>query len=296
MDRLVEMRTFVEVVDRGSMAAAADHLDVSPQLIGRRMTQLETRLRTTLLLRNTRKSALTETGAIFYDRAVEILRRVGEAESAVAAAADQIRGELVISAPRAFGGFGLMPFVVAYLRTHPDVSARVLLSDHFADLIGERVDAAIRIGKLPDSTLIARRLPDYHLALFASPGYLRGRGTPAGPDDLALHECLLYEYQDGRLLDRWRLTGPEGSTEVRVRGRLVTNDGRGAVDAAKSDQGIIVYDPLLLMREEQNGELVRLLPDHAGPSREMHLVYPASTAMRPALRAFIDAVTEEFRR
>ena len=292
----MEMRTFVEVVDRGSMAAAADHLNVSPQIVGRRMTQLEARLQMTLLVRNTRKSALTDAGTIFYERSVEILRRVDEADHAIIASADRIRGELVISAPRAFGGFGLMPFVVGYLRTHPDVSARVLLSDHFADLIGERVDAAIRIGRLPDSTLIARRLPDYHLALFASPGYQRARGTPGSPDDLASHECLLFEYGDGSLLDRWRLAGPEGQVEVRVRGRLVTNDGRAAVEAAKSDQGIIVYDPLLLRHEERSGQLVRLLHDHAGPSREMHLVYPASTVMRPALRAFIDAIADEFRR
>ena len=288
MDRLTEMTSFVAVADRGSFAAAAAELGVSAQIVGRRIGQMEERLGMPLFVRNTRTSRLTEAGRLFYGQCRTIIDAVSAAERSVAdLATGPSRGTLTISAPRAFGGMVLAPIIAGYLEQHSAMAVRLVLSDRFVDLVAEQVDLAVRIGTLPDSGLIARRLRDYTLSPFASPNYLAKRGAPSDPADLAAHECIIFVYEAGGTLNEWEFTDGSTTQRVRVNGRLFTEDGRAMMEAAAAGYGIVLQDEALLASFIQDGRLVRVLPAFYGPSRRMSVVYPPASATSPTLRSLV---------
>ena len=295
MDRLTEMATFVAVVNERSFTAAAAALDVSAQIVGRRIAQLEERLGAPLIVRTTRNSRLTEAGRRYYDRCRTILDAVDTADRSVAeATTGPPRGALTISAPRTFGGVVVAPIIADFLQFHPLVSVRLRLEGSVTDLIDKRVDAAIRIGALTDSDMRVRSLGEYRLAPYASADYLARRGHPRAPADLADHDCIVFAYEDGGLMDEWEFvpSSPHGgpSEKVRVKGRFITEDGRAMTEMALAGQGLTLQDERVIGLSTA-GRLTRVLPDYSVAAKPLNIVYSTPASMSLALRAFIDAVT-----
>ena len=291
MDRLTVMEVFVRAADTGSFTAAALSLDMSPQMVGRYVALLEDRLGTRLLQRTTRRQSLTEAGRLFHAQAKRILEEVETAHADVLALGDRPRGTLRVTAPATLGAHCLMPSLCHYLRDHPEVSVDLTLSDRVVDIVEEGYDAAIRIGALPDSSLIARPLAPYDFIACASPDYLARRGSPRVPADLAGHECLRYASTSHSPANTWQFTRDGRTQAIGMTGRLRINDARALVAATLAGCGIM-FGPMMVLKDEIGaGRLVRVLPEYDGPSRPITLLYPADRRPSPKLRSFVDWAT-----
>lgn len=215
MRRFEDMQTFVRVVEAGSISAAAERLGVAKSAVSRRLSDLEARLGVQLLRRTTRRLNLTDTGRGFYDRCQRILADLEEAEAAVSQAHATLRGRLRVAAPLSFGLRHLGPAITEFMQQHPQVDFDLDFNDRQVDLLAEDIDVAIRIARLEDSSLIARRLWSSRLVLCASPGYLQAHGTPSTPEDLVAHRALVYSHSQD---DPTQLTlHGDGGREHRVR-------------------------------------------------------------------------------
>jgi DNA-binding transcriptional LysR family regulator len=292
MDQLRGMAVFVQVVDLGGISAAAEREQLSPTMVGNHLRALEERLGARLLNRTTRRQSLTESGAIYYEQCRTILRLVADANGGVQASQTAPSGRLRIAAPLSFGSEQLTPAVGEFLAVHPAVSVELTLNDRVMDLVEEGFDAAIRVGKLAESGLVARPLRPYRMWICGSPAYLRARGTPLTPDDLAGHDCLVFSHA-GR---RWRFDDAAGgAAEQRtVPGRFTVNSGQALRVAALAGLGIIMQPEVLLEEDVRLGRLVRLFADNDLPSRAMNLVYLRDRQMPPKLAAFRDFILRRF--
>jgi DNA-binding transcriptional LysR family regulator len=292
LDRFAALSVFVKVVEQGSFARAADKLGVSTSSVSRHVAELEAHLGVRLLNRTTRRLSLTDSGQAFVERAVQLLADLDEAEATVSAAAVEPRGTLRLTAPIAFGERYLAPAIAAFAARHPAVRFDVELSDRMVDLVDEGFDLAVRIGAPGATTLIARRLAAVQLVCCASPGYLARHGTPATPDDLAGHACLLYAYA---ARDAWRFTGPDGRERLaKVTGPLQSNNGGCNAALAMADAGIALEPDIIVHDAIREGRLVRLLPDHAPPASFIHAVYPSRRHLSAKVRAFVDFLAARF--
>jgi DNA-binding transcriptional LysR family regulator len=222
LDDLKSMSVFVQVVDQGSLSAAAEREGISPTMAGNHLRALERKLGAKLLNRTTRRHSLTEVGQTYYDQAHTILQLVAQAHAGVEAAQAKPRGRLRITAPVSFGAERLTPALGEFLVQNGEISIDLTLSDRIGDLIDDGFDAAVRIGELSDSGLIAHQLQPYRMWVCAAPSYLRERGTPARPQELEGHDCLLFSYAGGQ----WRFGQSDRSPKVRVQGRLQVNNGQ----------------------------------------------------------------------
>ena len=286
MDRLDSLSLFVKVVELGSMTAAADHAQLSPQLVGKHVQALERRLGVRLLQRTTRRQSLTDFGRTFYEHARIILAEVEIAEGLAAQTRAVPSGRLRVNAPVSFGTHSLAPRLPDYMREHPQVNVELTLSNRTVDLIEEGIDVAFRVGPLSDSGLIARALAPYQLALCAAPAYLAAGPPLETPEDLRHHSCLGFSHTE--LRTAWTLDGPSGRNVVPTSGQLVANHGEPLLCAALAGMGVLMQ-PLELVRAAlADGRLVRVLPDHAVPSRPMHLLYAPDRRLTPKLRSFLD--------
>ncbi|GAB7542475.1 LysR substrate-binding domain-containing protein [Cupriavidus sp. 8B] len=294
MDRLTSMAVFVKTADTGSFAAAALAFGISSQMAGKHVNYLEERVGASLLNRTTRRQSLTEIGKIFYERCKTLLADAEAAESVAQELSASPRGKLRITAPVTFGAFSLVPVVTRYLRTHPDVQVDLTLTDRFVDLIDEGFEAAIRLGSLPDSSLIARPLMPYRLLPCASPAYLAEHGAPQTPQALSGHECLGFAYSSQPPASEWHFAGKDGKPlTVPVRSRFQANDIKALIAAALDGFGIILGPEVAVKGALASGQLVRILAEYEAPSRPMHVVFAASR-VTPKLRSFIDHVVAEF--
>ncbi|MRX07201.1 LysR family transcriptional regulator [Pseudoduganella sp. FT25W] len=291
MDKLRSMEIFVAVVDAGNFTAAAARFSISPVMVGKHIAQLEATLGARLLTRTTRRQSLTEIGAQYADQCRAILAQIAAAESGAEAMRSVPRGRLRVTAPFSFGSEWLAPAITDYLRLHPDVSVDLSLNDRMADLVEEGFDAAVRIGALDDSGMIARPLFPYAMSICASPAYLKQRGTPQTPDDLAQHECL--DFMVGAVGVRWRLQSLQGKRELPA-SRMRTNSGQALRMAALKDFGIVMQAEVLLAQDIAAGRLVPILNDYLPAPRAMHLVYPRDRRATPKLTTFIDFMVERF--
>jgi len=282
---------FVQIVDKGSLTAAASASGKSPTMVGNHLHALEQRLGMSLVNRTTRRQNLTDFGKLYYQRCLEILRLVAEADAHALANHLVPRGKLRITAPVSFGAEGLMPSLGDYTARYPEVELDLALYDRTVDLIEEGFEAAIRIGSLPDSGLIARPLIPYRMMICASPDYIARRGEPRRPEDLADHHCIAFRYSAG---SAWRMTNDEGTTSVQVAGAIQVNNGQAVRVAALNGLGVIMQPEILLAQDVLAGRLVRLLPDYELPSRPMHIIYLRDQHMSPKLRSFVDFVIERF--
>ncbi|MEE2977998.1 MAG: LysR substrate-binding domain-containing protein, partial [Pseudomonadota bacterium] len=223
MDRLSDVAIFVQVVERGSLSAAAEAMVMSRGVISKALARLEARLQTRLLQRTTRRLSLTEAGAAFFEKSREGLALVDAAEQAVSALRDEARGTLRVSAPASFAVTLLAPLLGAFQARYPAVQIDLDMNDRYADLVAGRIDVAIRIGMLEDSSLVARRLANCAHAIYGAPSYFRERGIPQSPEDLRNHNCLVYANYDGP--HDWVLTDAAGHRHIaHVAGSMLANN------------------------------------------------------------------------
>lgn len=292
MDRLSSMSIFVKAVELGSFSAAADALNMSPQLVGKHVQSLEHHLGVRLLNRTTRRQHLTEVGSQFYERSRNILAEVEAAEALAAETRAVPRGKLKVNAPVTFGINALAPKLPQYLGAHPEVSIELSLSNRMVDLIDEGYDAVFRIGELLDSGLIARRLDPYLLVICAAPSYLRLHGVPSKPDDLKEHECLIFSHT--MLRTHWDFDGPDGNVSIPISGRLMVDNGEALLQAALAGLGIILQPFELIRSSLESGALLPILPGYRVPTRSLHILYAPDRRITPKLRSFLDFVSCEF--
>jgi DNA-binding transcriptional LysR family regulator len=292
MDRFADMRMFVAVVDAGSISGAAERLEVAKSAVSRRLTDLEARLGAELLHRTTRRLGLTDSGRAFFERAQRILADLEEAEQAVSQAHGAIRGRLKVALPLSFGLLHLAGLINEFLGLHPEVEFDLDFNDRQIDLMQEGFDLAIRIARLPDSSLIARKLAPIRHALCASPDYLARHGTPARADDLASHAGLVYSnLANPGLWSYVRPDGQPGSVQVPV--KLRANNGDFLCRAAIAGQGVILHPTFYLSDAIRTGELVPLLTDHAWPEVNAYALYPPTRHLSRRVRAFVDFLAEK---
>ncbi|CAM2138017.1 LysR family transcriptional regulator [Paraburkholderia tropica] len=287
--QLDDMRIFVNTVDAGNFTAAGHRLRLSKQFVSRRVAALEADLGARLLVRNTRKLAVTDLGQDFYERAKRILADVKEAEQAMSARRSEPRGLLKVSAPMSFGMAHLSPLVAEFLREHPDVRFDMDLSDRSVDVIGEGFDMALRIGRLADSTLVAQKLIDVRMIACCSPGYRRRRRAPQTPEDLAQHDCLPYG-QQGRA--PWEFMVGGVRTPFEVHGPLRANNGEVIRDAAIAGLGICYLPDFIVAGSVDAGVLVEVLEDYMPPPNALHALYPQHREASVTIRAFTQYLRE----
>jgi DNA-binding transcriptional LysR family regulator len=281
--QLEDMRIFVATVEAGNFTAAANKLLLSKQFVSRRVMALEASLGVRLLVRNTRKLAVTDLGYEFYERARRILAEVAEAEQAMSLRRAEPRGLLKVSAPMSFGMIHLSPLVAEFLRENPDVRFDMELSDRWVDLVGEGFDMAVRIGTLADSTLIAHKLAELRMVACCSPGYRRRSGALQAPADLQRHACLMYgrEARAG-----WEFVVDGVRKTFEVHGPLRANNGEVIRDAAVAGTGIALLPEFIVSDALRRGTLVCVLDRYVPPPLAVHAVYPQHRQSSVTIRAF----------
>lgn len=291
MNALQDMQLFVATVEAGSFTAAAERLGLSKQFVSRRLAGLEARLGVRLLIRTTRRLSVTELGREYHVRACGILDAVAETEDAIGSGSRQPRGTLRLAAPMSFGTLHLSPLIPRFLARCPDVRLELDLNDRTVDLIGEGYDMAIRIGALPDSTLVARRLAGARLVTCCSPGYLHGRGAPARPEALGEHDCLPYGHARAT---EWIYRRDGEPVVVPVSGRLRVNNGELARDAAIAGFGLTQLPTFIVGAALASGALVSVLDAYAPLPGGVYAVYPQHRQAFLAIRAFADFLRAAF--
>lgn len=294
LDRIAGMEVFAKVAAIGSLSGAARALGMSQTMATKHMGALEERLGVKLLHRTTRKITLNEAGRRYLESVERILSELSEADAAAAAERMEVSGTLRVNVPVSFGVREIVPLLAELSDLHPALSIDLGLNDRTVDLVEEGWDVAIRIGKIEDQTLMARRVASCRLLLAASPSYLAKRQAPKSISELGSHNCLGYTLSSSSSPDRWRF-GLDGSIIVPVTGNLHANNGDALVAAALAGQGMI-YQPTFLVGDEvRAGRLVSLTLDH--PLMELPGVFAiyASNRRPPAkVRAFIDFLAGKF--
>jgi DNA-binding transcriptional LysR family regulator len=295
MDRLDELQVFLAIVEGGSLAAAARKLRRSPPAVTRILGSLEQRVGARLLERSTRRLTATEAGLRLSVQARALL---ADYDAAIEEQADvQVRGMLKITAPVSFGRRYVAPLVVRFLQLHPAIRAELILADDNVDLIEDGIDAALRIGSLPDSSMVARRLGEVRRLTVASPAYLARRGTPHAPADLAAHDTILSTTTGA--LPEWRFSAnrANGANEreiaVRLTPRLLLDDVEALVGTARDGLGIARPLSYQVAAELASGALVRLLQRYEPAPLPVHLVLPSARYVPPRLRAFVDFMVDQ---
>ncbi|MGH6880516.1 LysR family transcriptional regulator [Hypericibacter sp.] len=291
MAELDDLKGFVEVVETGGFGRAAKRLGVSKSIISRRIARLEAELGTRLLSRTTRGVSPTEAGLEFKTRSQRILADLDEARDAVAQQGSGVIGRLRLSLPLSFGLRHVTPVLGELAKRHPRLEITAEYSDRFVDLIGERFDAAVRLGLLKDSSLVARRIAPIYGAAVASPAYLAERGRPETPQDLGKHECLIYT---GTSVAEWSFRVGKRWTAVRPAGRLRSDSGEALMQWATDGLGIAVLPTFIISDAVESGRLEPLLTDFAMPEAGLFLVRPPGAQVSGKLRVLIDALVERF--
>ena len=286
---LNEIRIFVKVVQAGSFSQAARALGMPNSTVSTKVSDLEKRLGTTLLQRTTRKLHLTQAGEVYFKRGNEALEILMAAEAEATTHQSVPQGLLKITAPVEVGNTLLADLVRDFVRKHPKISVELILTDRVTDLIGEGIDLAIRAGALEDSSLMARRLGYSHFAPFASPTYLKRRGTPDHPKDLEKHETLRFTTLND---DHWILFNGKDRVRVRTRGTLASNDLISLRSFAVKGQGIALMPTYICSEELARKRLTRILPEWFSYPEPVHWVYPAHRFMPPKLHAFLEMATD----
>ena len=293
MDRLDAMNVLLTVVDAGSLSAAGRKLAMPLATVSRKLSELESHLGARLVTRSTRKLALTDAGEAYVAACRRILGEVAEAERAAAGEYTVPQGDLVITAPLAFGRQHVLPVVNAFLLEYPAVDVRLVLGDRIARLIDEHVDLAVRIGPLPDSRLTALALGTLRRIVCASPAYLAAHGRPKQPADVAAHRCVTFDAVASA--QSWTFASGKGEETVPIRSRLVVNTAEAAVDAAIAGIGLVRVLSYQADAARRAKQLEVLLAKHAPPPVPVNLVFDAQQRVALKLRAFIDYAAPRLR-
>lgn len=292
MNRLLEMEVFAAVVDAGTISAAAERRNMAKSAVSKRLADLEARLGVTLLNRTTRRLSLTAAGEEFYSRCQAVLNDVAAAEAAVADNDGQLAGKIRIAAPLSFGVEHLGPAINRFIRLHPAVSLDIDFSDRRVDILEEGFDLAIRISRLGDSTLMARRLADIRHVICASPDYWDKHGRPAAPAELTRHATLRYTLSATR---SWGYTAPDGSRgSIAVKARSSSNNGVYLAQAAASGAGVIRTPVFIVHDFLRSGQLEAVLTDYQWTDLNAWAVYPKTRFLPYRVRVLIDYLVDEF--
>jgi DNA-binding transcriptional LysR family regulator len=286
MDRLEAMSIFLAVVEAGSLSAAARRQKTPLATVSRKVSELEQHLQTKLFDRSSRKLLLTDAGSSYVAACKRILADVTEAERAASGEYTAPTGELIVTAPIGLGRIHLIPILTEFLKTYPDIDVRMVLSDRVVSLLEDQIDVALRIGALPDSSLMALRVGTIRRVACASPAYLAARGTPRTPDDLAGHDCISFA---GFLApDVWTFVSGKTSVAVPVHSRLVVSGAEAACDAVRADNGITIVFSYHVAAALEAGTLTTILDEFQPAPLPLNLVYKAGRFLPIKLRAFLD--------
>ncbi len=287
-----EMFAFVRVVQAGSFSGAANSLDLSPSAVSKLVTRLEERLGTALFLRSTRELSLTTEGKDFYESAIRILEDIDEAEQAIGAGSSEPKGVLRVNASLPFGTRLLLPLLPEFRTRYPLIDLDLSFTDSVVDLSKERVDVAVRVGKLSDASFKARLLGQSRYAVVASPAYLARSGTPAKPTDLHNHVCLGFNFR--RSVSQWPFLVDGESKPLSLYGSLLANNGETMLEMTLLGLGISRLGRFHVDEEIQAGRLVEVLQEfNPGDIEELHAVFPAKRHMARRVRVFIDYLAEK---
>ena len=296
MDRFAAIEAFVRVVESGGFAAAARSLRLSPAMVSKHVATLEARLATRLLHRTTRRVSLTDAGQAFYDRATLVLRELDDAERLTTAFQARPEGLLRLTAPSAFAS-RLSPILSQFAEAYPGVRLDVLCDDKVVDLVENRLDLAIRIGRLPDSSLVARKIMPAPVAVCAAPSYLAARGTPSKLEDLVHHDCIAYTHQWAG--EGWAFANADGTGEIVVRLANTpyrTNNAEIQRTLALSGKGLAQLPRFIVEEDIAAGRLVPVLTGMPNLDRWVHAVYPPGRQLPLTIRIFIDFLIEHLPR
>jgi len=288
MDRFESMVVFVTIVEAGSLSSASRHLGMPIASVSRKLSDLEVHLKTKLLNRS-RHASLTESGRPYFEACKRILEDLGEAERTAIGEYRTPKGDLLITAPVAFGRLHVLPIVIDFLAAHPDINVRLLQADRVAHLQDEHIDVAIRIGHMPDSALIATQLGAIRRVVCASPSYFASRGKPEKPNDLLLHDCVVFDSPISS--SEWTFHIGKTRRSVSIRSRLVVNTAEAAIDAAIAGLGIVRV--LSYQAEEALGTsaLELALELFEPPPSPVSIVHIESRLLPMKVRAFLDFAT-----
>jgi DNA-binding transcriptional LysR family regulator len=289
---LVDVLAFVRVVETGAFARAAERMDISKSILSRRVARLEEQLGAKLLTRSAQGAAPTDIGQAYYSRASNILADLEAAQEIVAQAVTQIAGPVRITAPLSFGTQHLAPALADFARLHPKVELDVSLDDRTVDLLGGGFDMAVRIGNLPDSSLVARKIAPVRGLVLASPRYLDERGRPAHPRELADHDLLMYA--NVATYEQWRFRVDGAWEHVRGRARFRADNGEMLREAACAGLGIVILPSFIASGAIRSGGLEVILRDYPLDEVGLHLVMPPGRAATARIRALIDFLSRRF--
>ncbi|MDP3824146.1 MAG: LysR family transcriptional regulator [Burkholderiales bacterium] len=293
MDRLKQLESFAAVATKGSLTAVASAEGVAPAVIGRRIDALEQRLGVKLLLRTTRRITLTHEGSAFLEDCQRLLSDIANAEASVSAGGVKASGHLRITAPAGFGRRYVAPLVPRFLALHPEVSLSLNLSDRVVDIVNESYDCSVRVGDLPDSSLVSVRLADNRRRCVATPAYLKRAGTPKHPTELSRHECLTLS-SDASQTRGWAFTVDGEVLHLRPRGRLDCSDGQVLHAWCSAGLGLAWRSTWEVEQELNRGELVSVLDDFAAPPNGIYAVFPHAKHLALRVRLWIDFLKHSY--
>jgi DNA-binding transcriptional LysR family regulator len=286
MDRLEAMSILLAVVDAGSLSAAARRLGTPLPTVSRKLAELEAHLHTRLLHRTTRALSLTEAGAAYVEACRRILDEVGEAERIAAGEYATPMGDLAITAPVVFGRLHIVPVVAEFLAQYPKIGIKLLLTDRVVHLMEEQIDVALRIGELPDSTMMASAVGKVRTVVCGSPAYLAKHGAPSSPQDLATHDCIGFEVLESRRA--WVFGSGKAALSVPVNSRLAVNTAEAAIDAAALGVGLVRVLSYQVAQALTNGTLSVVLQDYESAPLPVSLVHKGQAPLPLKLRTFLD--------
>ncbi len=294
MDTLTRIRAFIDVVEAEGFSAAARKVGRSKALLSKYVKELEDELGALLLNRTTRQFSLTEAGHTYYRTASDILREIDNLADLVRKNNTDLKGRIRVSAPRTFADADIGQSLIDFAVAHPDVTLEIISDDRFVDLVEEGFDVAIRITRLEDSGLIARKLAPFSLLVCASPDFVKAHGPINQPSDLAKLPCIVDT--NGRFLNNWRFENKDGSGfAVTVEGRLEVNSPLAAMRAAKAGLGVATLPDFVARESLDKGELLTILGDFTPTDRGIYAIYPHRRYLPAKVRAFVDYLSQWFK-
>jgi molybdate transport repressor ModE-like protein len=293
MDKLTSMKVFSAIVQAGSFSAAAREMNISRAMATKHVQYLEDLLGTRLLNRTNRRLKLTEAGQAYRERCARILTDIEETERAVTELNARPGGTLKLTAPTSFGTFYLVPAINDYALLHPEVKVQLALNDQLLDPVAEGLDLVVRVGRLKDSNLIARRLASSRVAVCGAPAYFLKHPIPQTPEDLAGHNCLLYTEREPK--DEWEFTRPGGGTyTVQVAGDFEASNADAARMAALGGRGLVQLPSYVVGADIKRGRLQAVLHDHEPEQVPIHVIYPHRRHLSATVRTFVDFLMARF--
>lgn len=286
LDRLHAMSILLEAVEAGSLSAAGRRLGMPLATVSRKISELEAHLGTRLFHRSRRQFMLTDAGRSYSVACKRILEDVEEAERTASGEYRAPKGDLTITTPIVFGRLHVLPVVMDFLQAFPDIDIRIVQADRVVDLLEESIDVAVRIGELPDSSLVAIRVGSIRRVLCASPAYFAKRGTPERPGDLGAHDCVTFEGLTSP--HAWSFVIEGADVSVAIRSRLIVNTAEAAIDAAMAGLGLTRVLSYQIADKVRAGRLVTALEEFEPPPSPVSLVYAGQRLLPLKLRAFLD--------